>query len=234
MNYAAILVGAGGGRRLGGRNKSFLKICHKYLWEYTITPFLSCKEITDIIVVLSDEYYTSFKNSRIFRKYKASFLMKNFFVVLGGKERKYSVFNALREIAQNKNIKYVLIHDIARPFLNLQVIERVVRYLKRYPAVIPVIPVRDTLKRTKNKIVYETVRRDDFCLVHTPQGFRKDIIWESYNKFINHYKIYDDAQLVELAGIKVRCIESSILNFKITYPDDLELAKLVCKGSKCV
>ena len=95
--------------------------------------------------------------------------------------------------------------------------------LKKYPAVICGIAAKDTLKRVNKGLVKETLSRDDVYYIQTPQGFRKDDILKAYRKV--KQDVTDDAQLFERMGKKVKIVEGSSLNIKITYPEDVVLAK---------
>jgi 2-C-methyl-D-erythritol 4-phosphate cytidylyltransferase len=123
----------------------------------------------------------------------------------------------------------VLIHDGARPFTCRKVILKVIESLKKYPAVICGVKPKDTVKLIEGGYTQKTLNRNELFLVQTPQGFRKDLIFDAYNK-LKVKNIFDDAQVLEMIGKKVRVVSSEAFNFKITYPEDVELAKAIIKS----
>jgi 2-C-methyl-D-erythritol 4-phosphate cytidylyltransferase len=145
-------------------------------------------------------------------------------LVRGGEERKDSVYNGLK--ALSKNINYVLIHDGARPFAKKRIILEMLRALGKYPAVICGIKPKDTVKLLGKNYTQKTLNRQDLFLVQTPQGFKKDLILKGYTK-LRAKNVFDDAQVLEFLGIKAKIIEGDIFNIKITYPEDLLLAKTI-------
>jgi 2-C-methyl-D-erythritol 4-phosphate cytidylyltransferase len=213
MKIGAVIVCAGRGKRLG-KDKSILNLKGKPLFWYAVNTFQKIKKIKQIILVLKKSH---------FKLAKKLVKDKKVFLVEGGKERKDSVYNGL--INLKKDIDYVLIHDGARPFVSKELILRIIRNLKKYPAVICGIKTRDTLKIIKNGFVKKTLKREEVFLIQTPQGFKKDLILSAYK--LKKKKIYDDAQVLEIIGKKIKVIEGDIFNFKITYPQDFHLAKVI-------
>ncbi len=144
-------------------------------------------------------------------------------VVPGGAERQESVGRALAAVPAG--IPVVLVHDAARALTPPELIESVAAAVRDgRPAVIPVLPVVDTIKRVgPGEIVHGTVDRSVLRSVQTPQGFRHDVLAEAHANAAD--PLTDDAGLVEKAGIEVTCVPGSELAMKITRPLDLILAE---------
>ena len=217
FNVGVLIVCAGRGRRLGGIDKAVLKLKQKPLFYHSFRVFREIKEIKQIVIVLRRNNLNLAK--KIIRDKKVLFAE-------GGRERKDSVFNGLSLLS--KEIDYVLIHDGARPFISKRMILNILRKLKKYPAVICAIRAADTLKLTEKGYIRKTLDRQNIFLAQTPQGFRRDLITKGYKKFKNK-KLTDDAQFLELMGKKVKIIDGSRNNIKITYPEDILLAKALLK-----
>jgi 2-C-methyl-D-erythritol 4-phosphate cytidylyltransferase len=147
-------------------------------------------------------------------------------VVAGGAERQESVSMALAAVPAGVNI--VLVHDAARALTPPQLIEAVAAAVRAgHPAVIPVLPVVDTIKEVgpaaEFEVVVGTVDRAVLRSVQTPQGFRHDVLAAAHVAAAD--PLTDDAGLVEKSGVPVTCVPGSELAMKITRPLDLILAE---------
>jgi len=144
-------------------------------------------------------------------------------VVAGGAERQESVSLALAAVPAE--IEVVLVHDAARALTPPQLIESVAAAVRQgHPAVIPVLPVVDTIKEVgPGEVVLGTVDRSVLRSVQTPQGFRHDVLAAVHASADD--ALTDDAGLVEKAGLPVTCVPGSELALKITRPLDLVLAE---------
>ena len=144
-------------------------------------------------------------------------------VVAGGAERQESVSLALAAVPAE--IEVVLVHDAARALTPPQLIESVAAAVRQgHPAVIPVLPVVDTIKEVgPGEVVLGTVDRGVLRSVQTPQGFRHEVLAAVHAAAAD--ALTDDAGLVEKAGLPVTCVPGSDLALKITRPLDLVLAE---------
>jgi len=144
-------------------------------------------------------------------------------VVAGGASRQASVAAALA--AADPGLGIVLVHDAARALAPPELIDRVAAAVRAgSPAVIPVLPVVDTIKEVgPGEIVLGTVDRSVLRSVQTPQGFRHDVLTAVHASAAD--ALTDDAGLVEKAGLPVTCVPGSDLALKITRPLDLVLAE---------
>ncbi|MDT5039587.1 MAG: 2-C-methyl-D-erythritol 4-phosphate cytidylyltransferase [Actinoplanes sp.] len=148
-------------------------------------------------------------------------------VVAGGAERQQSVAAALAVVPVGIGI--VLVHDAARALAPASLVEEVAAAVRGgLPAVIPVLPVVDTVKEVgPGDVVLGTVDRAALRSVQTPQGFRHDVLAAAHSA--GHDPHTDDAGLVEKAGVPVTCVPGSELALKITRPLDLILAEALLR-----
>ena len=151
-------------------------------------------------------------------------------VTKGGEQREDSVRRGLHVVPPG--VEHVLIHDTARPLASPALIEKVLQATRRYGAVIPVVPVKDTLKLVAGDKVVKTLDRSRIWAVQTPQGFRFKDLKKAFRKVGSRVsRLTDDAAVAEAAGWKVRVVEGDVHNFKVTTPEDLKHAKeLIRKG----
>ncbi len=150
-------------------------------------------------------------------------------VVEGGKEREDSV--ALGLAAVPRGIPLVLVHDAARPFVPEAVIREVLAGANRWGAVVPGIPVTDTIKltRTDGRVV-STLPRPLLAAVQTPQGFKTEWLRAAFQKVgRRRSSLTDDGAVAQAAGYPVRVVPGDIHNFKITTPADLKRARELAK-----
>jgi len=144
-------------------------------------------------------------------------------VVAGGSTRQESVARALEALPAE--VEFVLVHDAARAFVPVEVIDRVIGALRGGAlAVVPVVPVTDTIKLVDVDLhVVGTPARDALRAVQTPQGFRLDILESAHA--LSDGEATDDASLAERAGIRVDTVAGDPLAFKVTRPFDLLVAE---------
>ena len=168
-------------------------------------------------------------------------------LIEGGAERYWSVYSALEflknreanrekhrkeqeiEHGESKNLQTELslfIHDGARPCFSLDLCERIYEARKSYGAVIPGLPVTDTIKRVENGIVQESLDRSSLYRIQTPQAFSFPLLWEAYKTFLEKKEeglsITDDAMMVEkFSKEQPYLVLGEEKNQKITVPEDL-------------
>ena len=150
---------------------------------------------------------------------------RRFPVIAGGATRAESVAIAVAAIDPGPR-DFVVIHDAARPFVTGEEIARVVAAAEDAGAAIAVIPVADTLKRWDGERLLGTVDRDAITAAATPQVFRGDLL----RRALETPPATDEAARCEAAGIPVAAVPVSRLAFKITYPEDLEIAEALVRS----
>lgn len=209
---SAVIVAAGKGERFG-RDKIFLNISGRPLVFWTLLRFEEIDEVDEIVLVLRKE---NLNRGEELKKY----FRKLLHVVIGGKERGDSVFNGLKIVKGDR----VLIHDGARPLVSPQLIKRVIKELDRHPAVVPCTRIPDTIKKLEERKVQGIVDRNSIVAIQTPQGFKRELIFEAYKKALKEKRYFsDDSTLLEkMLGIKSHCVEGEKNNIKITYEEDIK------------
>ena len=151
-------------------------------------------------------------------------------VVFGGSERQYSIANALKILSQTTDI--VLVHDGARPLVNTQCINNVIQAATVHQAAVVAVPVKDTIKTVNDSgTVTGTPERHTLWSIQTPQGFNANILRQAYEQAAQDgYLGTDDASLVERIGARVKIVDGSYENIKVTTPEDLIIAEALMKG----
>lgn len=214
MKYSALIVAAGKGLRAGLGYNKVLYYMNKHqntILGKTLEFFNSDDRCTQIILVTSKEDY-----DHITSEYKGDKIQH----VLGGARRQDSVYNGLQAV----NEEVVLVHDGNRPFIERQMIDKILDGIQHEQAVLLAIRMKDTIKVVEDGYVKSTIDRDTLMGAQTPQAFKTKVLIEAYD-IINqqHLDVTDDTQAVELAGnAKIKIVEGSITNEKITWSDDFK------------
>ncbi len=218
MNICAIVLAAGSGKRMNiDANKVFLKFEEQSAVIRCLKTFEHTNLFSQIIVVCKKE------EEEIVRKKAHKYLKstKHISFCEGGAERQYSVENSLELL--DENIDIVLIHDAARCFVTEDIIRNCVASTIRYGSGVAAIPATDTIKRSKDGIVTETLPRQELMCVQTPQTFKKDVVVKAYHHAKKEQFLgTDDASLVERLGYEVRLVNGSKNNIKLTTNHDIE------------
>ena len=220
-----VIVAAGTGSRMNmGINKQFIKIEGKEIIAYTIEKFYNNSNIEDIVVVVKEDE-SEFLKKEILDKYN----FKNIKIAYGGKERQDSVYNGLKLLDEKCDV--VLIHDGARPFVSDKIIDKSIEEAKEHKAIVVGVPVKDTIKVIDNdKNIVDTPNRNVLWAVQTPQTFDYNILIDAYkDAFKNKFYGTDDAMLVERIGYKVKMLEGSYNNIKITTQEDLNIGSQILR-----
>ena len=237
MLYGVILAAGASTRYNYKIKKQFIKIKDKPIFEYSVEKFLKIKEIDKILLVISKNDIRSNIIKSFLKKYNNYILKNKITLVVGGKERYHSVYNAISYINESSNIKnddYIIIHDSARPNTNVNDIKTLIKNLKKYKAISLSYKINDTIKKIAKEsksinTIIKTINRDEYILMSTPQGFNLKILYNAYNRFINQSNkdiITDDLQIIEkYTKIKPRAILCSQPNIKITTKNDLSVLK---------
>ena len=227
MLASAIIPAAGSGKRFGEK-KQLKKLSGRPLIHYTLIPFLESSAINNIIIAAQKKDFD--KIASIVDSIESE---KKVSIIEGGDTRQNSIYNALAHI--NSNTEYVCIHDAARPFVTKHLIEKLIDTLKTCDAVIVGNKSTDTLKEYSDGNVLRTIDRKKIWNVQTPQAFTKEVIVNAYELAKKQNIVAtDDSSLVEQAGYKVKIINDSSINFKITTKEDWIMAESLLRFKKNV
>jgi 2-C-methyl-D-erythritol 4-phosphate cytidylyltransferase len=149
-------------------------------------------------------------------------------VCLGGERRQDSVRIGLDRL---EGCEWVMIHDGARPFLTLDLIQNGLEAARKTGAAVAAVPVKDTIKFADDSgLVVNTLQRDKLWATQTPQIFHFDIITEVYKKLA--VEVTDDATMVEWLGYKVKLYMGAYNNIKVTTLEDLALAQIIAQNGE--
>ena len=226
----AVILAAGSGSRMKSNvAKQFMLLDGKPLIWYALDTVEQSRIIDDCILV-TGEADLAYMQKEIVEKYHFS---KVNTIVAGGAERYLSVGNALQVITDMTG--YVFIHDGARPFLTEQILEDAYMSVEQYHACVVAVPSKDTIKiADENGFVADTPSRNLVWSIQTPQVFEAGLIVEAYAALREHLPelqkkgiaVTDDAGVVELfTDVKVKLVQGSYTNIKITTPEDMKTAE---------
>ena len=222
LKVAAIVPAAGSGKRLGANDKKpFVLLAGKPLITYALLALDSSKYIDQIYVAADPDSIGRLKG--IIDKYAIRKVVK---VVAGAKTRAGSVKNCFDLVDPLCDI--VLIHDGARPFPGDSDIMNSVLLAGKFGGCVTAIPVTDTVKLAgKGLFVKKTIDRSSLWRAQTPQAFRYGIFKKALNGIKNISSVTDDASLLERIGRKVKILEGSRRNIKVTTKEDLKIAEVL-------
>jgi len=227
MNYLIIVAGGNGKRMKSPINKIFLKIDGKPIIYWTLKAFEQNKTINKIIISAKKE---DIKKIRLLIK-KNNF-KKIIGIVEANHSRQDSTFLVLKWLkTQLKDDDLIGVHNAVNPFVSELEIINVFEAAKKHGAALLAHPARDTVKITSGEgIVEKTPLRESCWYAQTPQVSSFSNLWSAFNKAQDeNFSGTDDTQLLEKIGIKAKIIPCSNFNFKITFQEDLFVAKRILK-----
>lgn len=224
--YTAIIPAAGQGKRMqGDRNKQFMLLGGIPIIVHTLRVFQESPVIHDVIIVCGREEVDYYR-AQLIPDYG---IKKSVRVVTGGEQRQDSVYRGL--VSAPSESRYVMIHDGARPLITQELINSLAKEVIDHGAVVPGVPVKDTIKKTDNSgFIIDTPPRENLWHVQTPQVFDRELIFRAHKEALKtRFYGTDDASLVERLGVPVKIISGSYENLKITTPDDLIAAEAIIR-----
>ena len=222
MTPIAIIVAGGKGLRMGGDvPKQFLPIGGRPVLMHTLEAFRRAIPDVRLVLVLPHDQQAYWRD--LCRQY--GFTLAHT-IVDGGATRFHSVQNGLQAVADADDA-IVGVHDGVRPFVSSEVIVRCYEAACRCEAVVPVVPVVETIRElTPDASV--TRERSRYRLVQTPQTFRLSLLRRAYEQPYRD-AFTDDASVVEALGVHVALVDGNRENIKITTPFDLTVAEALLK-----
>ena len=207
-----VIVAGGKGSRMGGEKKQFMLLNGRPLWRWSydiLTP--ECVKESILVIPQGSEVNHVPENLTVPLK-----------IAYGGKERAESVLNGLKEAACD----YVLVHDAARPFLSLNLIHSLIDATDETHGAVPVLPVSDALKKIDGDNI-SCINRDGLYITQTPQSFPREKLIEAVSK---NPGAKDEAEAWKKCGHELRHVKGERLNFKVTWPEDMIIARALTEG----
>jgi 2-C-methyl-D-erythritol 4-phosphate cytidylyltransferase len=229
MKVSVIIPAAGLGTRMGRgapekegiSRKQFMLLNGSPILIHTIRKFVSSPLVSEIVVALRRDNL-SWANDL----FQSQGFAKTVRTVEGGESRQQSVENALESVSEDTDL--VAVHDAVRPFIEIEVIEKVIREASESgAAIVGIVPV-DTVKQVHRNKVRATLPRERLILTQTPQVFKLDLLRQAFERARQDLFIgTDESSLVErLERVEVSVVPGTDRNIKITKPTDVELARL--------
>ncbi|MBR5101223.1 MAG: 2-C-methyl-D-erythritol 4-phosphate cytidylyltransferase [Bacteroidales bacterium] len=216
MKRYAVIVAGGQGVRMGAdRPKQFLEIGGKPILRHTLERFLAFDPDIEVIVVLPEA------QKAWWRDYcRQSGFLQRYSMVSGGITRFHSVQNALKYVGEDG---VVAVHDGVRPLVRRALLERTFEAAQQWQAVVPAVPVVESMRKMEGETDSVPVKRDGMLLVQTPQVFDAGVLKNAYRQAFST-AFTDDASVVEASGVPVHIVPGDRINLKITTPEDLQVA----------
>ena len=223
--FSFVIVAGGQGSRMGGQRKQFLPLRGRPLWCWSAerAASLAGAGVGEVVLVLpAGESRAGPLRGAVPQPWdeNAPIPLR---VAEGGASRAESVFNGLLA----SSFDYVMVHDAARPFAGEALLRRLMEATSETAGAVPVLPVADALKRVEGGEVVP-VDREGLFITQTPQSFYRPALIDALRAHGNGAK--DEAEAWLAAGRELRCVEGERLNFKITWPDDLRMARALAEG----
>ncbi|GAJ95955.1 bifunctional enzyme IspD/IspF [Rhizobium rhizogenes NBRC 13257] len=225
MSIGIVIVAAGRGERAGSPEegpKQYRAIGGRPVIAHTLEKFVTWPQTTKIVIVIHRD------DEKLLRSAQETIVdSSGVEIAFGGTTRQQSVLAGVRQL-EKTGVSHVMIHDAVRPFFDHDLLDRVAAALAAgAPAVLPAMPVTDTLKRADtDALVTETVPRAGLYAAQTPQSFRLADILAAHEKAAadNKTDFTDDAAIAEWAGLPVTLVAGSADNVKLTIKRDIAMA----------
>jgi 2-C-methyl-D-erythritol 4-phosphate cytidylyltransferase len=219
MNYAIVVAG-GRSERMGAKvDKAFVSLGPRPVLAYSLMAFEECADIDGVILVTRKERVGAGRSvAEMFGCSK----VKD--VVAGGPMRQVSVQNGMDVLPEG--VKIVSVHDAARPCVTPELITQTINSAKRNGSGVAAVRIADTVKHVERGLtVTRTVDRAKLWAVQTPQTFKLSLLKRAFERVEEeNATVTDESSAVELTSQKVRLVQASVTNIKISTPDDLAMA----------
>ena len=229
-HIAIVLAGGSGSRMNSDVNKQYMLLKDKPILYYCLRTFED--SFIDEIILVVPKGGIEYGQNGIVDKYNFKKVIK---VVEGGKERYHSVWNGISEIKDFNNA-YIYIHDGARPFITEDELKKLKKVVVNESACVLAVPTKDTIKlANEDGYCVDTPNRKNVWCIQTPQVFAAKLVYDAYAELIDKEEailndginITDDAMVVEcFASSKIKFVEGSYKNIKITTPEDMDIARV--------
>lgn len=237
--FAAVLPAGGLGKRMGGNiPKQLMKLGGKPVYQYCLETFLKMDEIAEVVMAVPADWKKHFEDELFGTDFAgnaaatsnaaasdlASLVKSKLKIVVGGAERWQSVQNGVN--ALESSAEYVLVHDVARPFVSEEIIREVCETLVNKGSCLVAKPAVDTIKIADDGKVESTIDRNKVWLAQTPQAARIDLLKSLYARIEAEpldFTPTDEASILEFFGESVYIVKGESRNDKLTTPEDFEI-----------
>ncbi len=223
-----ILLAAGRGTRMERPiPKAYLRLRGKAILAYSLEKVSRCEPVSEIVVVIHPEDHQRL-HSEVLDLFPVD-ADKDLKIVYGGEHRQGSALAGVRACRS----PWVAVHDAARPFFSLGLLEAVFEAARTDRAAIPVIPVRESVKSVgEDGFILGDVERDALRLAQTPQCFERSLLARALEDAETRGRYFTDeaGAVLAMSGVHPRVIDGEGRNIKITTPWDLELAEALLEA----
>ncbi|MBO6076672.1 MAG: 2-C-methyl-D-erythritol 4-phosphate cytidylyltransferase [Fibrobacter sp.] len=222
--FAAVLPAGGLGKRMGGNiPKQLMVLGGKPVYRYSLETFLSMDEIAEVVMAVPADWKDHFEKE-IFSDNASELIRAKMKIVVGGTERWQSVENGVN--ALTSDAEFVLVHDVARPFISKEIIHDVCETLVTKGSCLVAKPAVDTIKIAKDGCVQQTIDRNTVWMAQTPQAASIKLLKKLYGRIAAeplNFTPTDEASILEYFGEPVYIVKGNTLNDKLTTPEDFEI-----------
>ena len=222
--FAAVLPAGGLGKRMGGNiPKQLMVLGGKPVYRYSLETFLSMDEIAEVVMAVPADWKDHFEKE-IFCDNASELIRTKMKIVVGGAERWQSVENGVK--ALTSNAEFVLVHDVARPFISKEIIRDVCETLVTKGSCLVAKPAVDTIKIAKDGCVQQTIDRNTVWMAQTPQAASVALLKKLYGRIAAeplNFTPTDEASILEYFGESVYIVKGNNPNDKLTTPEDFEI-----------
>ena len=222
--FAAVLPAGGLGKRMGGNiPKQLMVLGGMPVYRYSLETFLSMDEIAEVVMAVPADWKDHFEKE-IFSDNASELIRTKMKIVVGGAERWQSVENGVN--ALTSNAEFVLVHDVARPFISKEIIRDVCETLVTKGSCLVAKPAVDTIKIAKDGCVQQTIDRNTVWMAQTPQAASIALLKKLYGRIAAeplNFTPTDEASILEYFGESVYIVKGNNPNDKLTTPEDFEI-----------
>lgn len=226
--FAAVLPAGGLGKRMGGNiPKQLMVLGGKPVYRYSLETFLSMDEISEVVMAVPADWKDHFEKEifgdKVGDENLRELIRTKMKIVVGGAERWQSVENGVN--ALTSDAEFVLVHDVARPFISKEIIRDVCETLVTKGSCLVAKPAVDTIKIAKDGCVQQTIDRNTVWMAQTPQAASIALLKKLYGRIAAeplNFTPTDEASILEYFGESVYIVKGNNLNDKLTTPEDFE------------
>ena len=231
--FAAVLPAGGIGKRMGGAiPKQLMLLKGRPVYFYCLETFLNMDEISQVVLAVPADWKSHFEKDIFENSGWPAEILNKLTIVVGGSERWQSVRNGVN--ALDSQAEYVLVHDVARPFVSKEIVQEVCRTLVEKGSCLVAKPAIDTIKIAEDGRVEKTIDRKKVWMAQTPQAASIALLKKLYDRIDKeplNFTPTDEASILEFFGEQVYIVQGNAMNDKLTTPEDFEIfsARLAAK-----